>query len=93
MLNHTASTRRAVIRRAHKTNVASQRPVIQTYQSCARPTAVMFLPLPFLFVLRADGKLVHPQRANVFEDGDTYNIPSFAHFLTVYGPPPPVPVN
>ncbi|PYU65070.1 MAG: thiol-disulfide isomerase [Acidobacteria bacterium] len=47
---------------------------------------------PFLFVLDADGKLVHPQRANVFEDGDIYNVPSFAHFLTVYGPSP-VPVN
>ncbi len=47
----------------------------------------MFLLLPFLFVLHADGKLVHPQHANVFEDGDTYTIPSFAHFLTVCSPP------
>ena len=47
---------------------------------------------PFLFVLDADGKLVHPQRANVFEDGDIYNVPSFVHFLTVYGPSA-VPVN
>ena len=34
-----------------------------------------------------------PQRANVFEEGDTYNIPSFSHFLTVYGLRSPVPVN
>ena len=41
---------------------------------------------PYLFVLDADGKLLHPQRANEFEDGDTYSVPRFARFLTVYGP-------
>jgi hypothetical protein len=41
---------------------------------------------PYLFVLGADGKLVRPQRANEFQDGDTYNVPRFARFLAAYGP-------
>jgi len=41
--------------------------------------------LSVLYVLDADGKLLRPQRANEFEDGDTYNVPRFARFLTVYG--------
>jgi len=48
---------------------------------------------PYLFVLDAHGKLLHPQRANEFEDGDTYNVPRFARFLTVYGPHSRLPVN
>jgi hypothetical protein len=44
---------------------------------------------PYLFVLDADGKLLHPQRANVFEDGDTYNVPRFARFLAAHGPTHP----
>ena len=45
---------------------------------------------PYLFVLDANGKLLHPQRANVFEDGHIYNVQSFTRFLTVYGPNSPV---
>jgi thiol:disulfide interchange protein len=41
---------------------------------------------PYLFVLDAHGKLLQPQRANVFQDGDTYNVPRFASFLAAYGP-------
>jgi thiol:disulfide interchange protein len=48
---------------------------------------------PYLFVLGTDGKLLHPQRANEFEDGDTYNVPRFARFLAAYGPHSPLPVN
>jgi len=48
---------------------------------------------PYLFVLDADGKLLHPQRAIEFEDGDTYNVPRFVRFLTVYGPHSRRPVN
>jgi thiol:disulfide interchange protein len=48
---------------------------------------------PYLFVLDMDGKLLHPQRANEFEDGDTYNVPRFARFLTVYGPHSPSRLN
>jgi len=44
---------------------------------------------PYLFVLDAHGKVLHPQRANVFEDGDTYNVPRFASFLVAYGPTHP----
>jgi thiol:disulfide interchange protein len=44
---------------------------------------------PYLFVLDAHGKILHPQRANVFEDGDTYNVPRFASFLVAYGPTQP----
>jgi hypothetical protein len=44
---------------------------------------------PYLFVLDADGKLLYPQRANVFEDGDTYNVPRFARFLAAHGPTHP----
>lgn len=48
---------------------------------------------PYLFVLDAHGKLLQPQRANVFQDGDTYNVPRFASFLAAYGPTHPSPVN
>lgn len=48
---------------------------------------------PYLFVLDADGKLLHPQRANEFEDGNTYSVARFSRFLTVYGPHPHSPVN
>jgi len=48
---------------------------------------------PYLFVLGADGKLLHPQRANEFEDGKTYNVPRFARFLAGHGPTQPLPVN
>jgi thiol:disulfide interchange protein len=44
---------------------------------------------PYLFVLDAHGKVLHPQRANVFEDGKTYNVPRFASFLSAYGPTHP----
>jgi len=44
---------------------------------------------PYLFVLDAHGKLLHPQRANEFEDGDTYNVPRFARFLAAHGPTHP----
>lgn len=44
---------------------------------------------PYLFVLDAHGKLLQPQRANVFQDGDTYNVPRFARFLAAYGPHTP----
>jgi thiol:disulfide interchange protein len=44
---------------------------------------------PYLFVLDADGKLLYPQRANVFEDGDTYNVTRFARFLAAHGPTHP----
>jgi hypothetical protein len=39
----------------------------------------------YLFVLDAHDKLLLPQRANVFEEGDTYNVPRFASFLSAYG--------
>jgi thiol:disulfide interchange protein len=48
---------------------------------------------PYLFVLGADGKLPHPQRASESEDGDTYNVSRFARFLASHGLTHPLPVN